>query len=129
MPYIEELAETYWGTSEIEHVFAEIKKYDNTSYNIANLVFQANLSVFKMDGFEQLGNAPTSVINDLYNTLSMQNRMNSNQSMQIIGKDDNVERHQYAFAGLSDIYERFMLDASGASAIPVTKLFGRSPAE
>jgi phage-related protein (TIGR01555 family) len=128
MPYIEELDETYWGTSEIEHVFAEIKKYDNTSHNIANLVFQANLSVFKMDGFDQLGSAPVSVINDLYNTLSMQNWMKSNQSMQIIGKDDNMEQHQYSFAGLSDIYEMFMLDVSGASAIPVTKLFGRSPA-
>jgi phage-related protein (TIGR01555 family) len=128
MPYIEELAETYWGTSEIEHVYEEIKKYDNTSYNIASLVYQANLKVYQMDGFEQLGTMNPTALRDLYNLLTMMNWMRSSQGMQVIGQSDKVESHQYTFAGLSDIYEMFMLDVSGASAIPVTKLFGRSPA-
>lgn len=45
-----------------------------------------------------------------------------------MGEKDSFETHQYTFAGLSDIYETFMLDVSGASETPVTKLFGRSPA-
>ena len=128
LPYIEELAEVYWGTSELEHVYSEIVKYDNTSYNIAALVFSANLKIYKMEGFEQLGAAPQSVIRDLYNTLTMMNFMMNSQGMQIMGKDDSFETQQYTFAGLSDIYEKFMLDVSGASEIPVTRLFGRSPA-
>jgi phage-related protein (TIGR01555 family) len=128
LPYIEELAETYWGTSELEHVYSEIVKYDNTSYNIAALVFSANLKIYKMDGFEQLGTAPQSVIRDLYNTLTMMNYMMNSQGMQIMGKEDAFETQQFSFAGLSDIYELFMLDVSGASEIPVTRLFGRSPA-
>jgi phage-related protein (TIGR01555 family) len=128
LPYIEELAETYWGTSELEHVYSEIVKYDNTSYNIAALVFSANLKIYKMDGFEQLGTAPQSVLRDLYNTLTMMSFMMNSQGMQIMGKDDAFETQQYTFAGLSDIYEMFMLDVSGASEIPVTRLFGRSPA-
>lgn len=48
--------------------------------------------------------------------------------MQVIGPKDVFTTHQYSFSGLSDIYEMFMLDISGAAAIPVTKLFGRSPA-
>jgi hypothetical protein len=128
LPYIEELAETYWGTSELEHVYSEIVKYDNTSYNIAALIFQANLKIYKMEGFEQLGTAPQSVIKDLYNTLTMMNFMMNNQGMQIMGHQDSLETQQYSFSGLSDIYEMFMLDVSGASEIPVTRLFGRSPA-
>ncbi|MDR2044503.1 MAG: DUF1073 domain-containing protein [Clostridium sp.] len=128
MPYIEELAETYWGTSEIEHVYEEIKKYDNTSYNIASLVYSANLKVYTMEGFEQLGTLNPAALHDLYNTLTMMNWMRSSQGMQIIGEKDQFATHQYTFSGLSDIYEMFMLDVSGASAIPVTKLFGRSPA-
>jgi phage-related protein (TIGR01555 family) len=128
LPYIEELSEVYWGTSELEHVYSEIVKYDNTSYNIAALVFSANLKIYKMDGFEQLGTAPQSVVRDLYNTLTMMNFMMNSQGMQIMGKDDSFETQQYTFAGLSDIYEMFMLDVSGASEIPVTRLFGRSPA-
>ena len=38
-----------------------------------------------------------------------------------------METHPYTFAGLSDIYELFMLDMAGAAEIPATKLFGRSP--
>lgn len=128
LPYIEELSETYWGASELEHVFAEIVKYDNTSHNIAALVFAANLKVYKMEGFEQLATAPQSVQRDLYNTLTLMNFMMNSQGMQIMGKDDDFTTQQYSFAGLSDIYEMFMLDVSGASEIPVTKLFGRSPA-
>jgi phage-related protein (TIGR01555 family) len=48
--------------------------------------------------------------------------------MQIMGTKDSFETKQYTFAGLSDVYEMFMLDVSGASEIPVTRLFGRSPA-
>jgi phage-related protein (TIGR01555 family) len=128
LPYIEELAESYWGTSELEHVYSEIVKYDNTSHNIAALIFAANLKVYKMEGFEQLSTAPDNVRRDLYNTLTMMNWMMNSQGMQVMGKDDEFITHQYAFSGLSDIYEMFMLDVSGASEIPVTKLFGRSPA-
>lgn len=128
LPYIEELSESYWGASELEHVFSEIVKYDNTSHNIAALVFAANLKIYKMDGFDQLATAPQSVQRDLYNTLTLMNWMMNSQGMQIMGKDDSFDTKQYSFAGLSDIYEMFMLDVSGASEIPVTKLFGRSPA-
>lgn len=128
LPYIEELSETYWGTSELEHVYSEIAKYDNTSYNIAALVFSANLKIYKMEGFEQLATMPSSAKRDLYHTLTMMNWMMNSQGMQIMGKEDGFETQQYTFAGLSDIYEMFMLDVSGASEIPVTKLFGRSPA-
>jgi hypothetical protein len=81
-----------------------------------------------MEGFEQLSAANEQVLEDLYNTMSMQNWMRSNQSMQVIGANDSVEQNQYTFSGLSDVYEMFMLDVSGATEIPVTKLFGRSPA-
>ncbi|MCM1059456.1 MAG: DUF1073 domain-containing protein [Eubacterium sp.] len=128
LPNIEEQSEQYWGTSELEHVYAELKKYDNTSYNIAALVFSANLKVYQMDGFDQLGTLNPNALQDLYQMLTLMNWMRSSQGMQIIGPKDVFSTHQYTFSGLSDIYEMFMLDISGAAAIPVTKLFGRSPA-
>ena len=47
MPYWEEIAETYWGASELEHVYTELKKRDDTSANISFLIFLANIRVFK----------------------------------------------------------------------------------
>ena len=129
IPYLEKLAENYWGTSEMEHVFSELKKRDNVSWNIALLTFMANIRVMKIDGMEQLlaygGDKSQQA---LYNTLEGLNMMLNNNGIQILGKDDSYESHQYTFSGLGEVYDRFMMDVSGACGIPVTKLFGRSPA-
>lgn len=129
MPYLEKLAENYWGTSEMEHVFSELKKRDNVSWNIALLTFMANIRVMKIDGMEQiLAYGGDKSQQALYNTLEGLNMMLNNNGIQILGKDDSYESHQYTFSGLGEVYDRFMMDVSGACGIPVTKLFGRSPA-
>ena len=129
LPYWERMAEVHWGASEVEVVFDEIKKRDNTSWNIAQLVFLANLRVFKMgDLGETLAIGNDKLQQDLYNTIQAQNWLMSNMGMQLLNKDDSFETHQYTFAGLNDIYESFMMDVAGACQIPVTKLFGRAPA-
>ncbi|WP_061342966.1 phage portal protein [Clostridium botulinum] len=129
LPYIEKCAEIGWGASEIEIIFDELKKRDNTSYNIAQLIFLANLRVLKMSDLgETLAIGDEQSQEDLYNTVQAQNWLMSNMGMYILNKDDDFQTHQYSFSGLNEIYESFMLDVSGAAEIPVTKLFGRSPA-
>lgn len=129
LPYWERLAEVSWGASEIEVVFDELKKRDNTSWNIAQLIFLANLRVLKMgDLGELLAVGDSRAQADLYNTLQAQNWLMSNMGMYLLGKDDDFATHQYSFGGLNDIYESFMLDIAGACQMPVTKLFGRAPA-
>lgn len=129
LPYLEQLAETYWGASELEHVIDELKKRDNVSWNIAMLTFMANLRVMKMDGMGQLlatGNEQAQI--QLYNTIQGMNAMMNNNSLQVLGENDSYETHQYTFGGIGETYDRFMMDVAGAAETPVTKLFGRSPA-
>jgi phage-related protein (TIGR01555 family) len=129
LPYFERQAEMYWGASEVEIVFDEIKKRDNTSWNIAQLVFLANLRILKMEGMEEVlavGNERAQ--QDLYKTVQGQNWLASNMGVQVMGIKDTFETHQYTFTGMNDIYQSFMMDVAGAANMPVTKLFGRSPA-
>lgn len=129
LPYLEQMAETYWGASELEHVIDELKKRDNVSWNIAMLTFMANLRVMKMDGMSQVlavGNEQAQM--QLYNTIQGMNAMMNNNSLQILGEGDSYETHQYTFGGIGETYDRFMMDVAGAAETPVTKLFGRSPA-
>ncbi|MGM9572339.1 MAG: anti-CBASS protein Acb1 family protein [bacterium] len=129
LPYIERLAETYWGASELEHVFDELKKRDNVSWNMAMLTFMANIRVLKMEGMEQIfATGNEKALRDLYATIQAQNAMMNNNGLQILGGNDEYQSHQYAFSGLGDVYDRFMMDLAGAAETPVTKLFGRSPA-
>lgn len=129
LPYTERIAENYWGMSEIEHVYNELNKRNNTSANVAHLIWQANIKTYKMgDLGEILAATDPNIQRELYQTIEMQNFLLSNMGLNVMDKDDEFQTNQYTFAGLSDVYELFMLDVAGAAEIPVTKLFGRSPA-
>jgi len=128
LPPIDEMQEQYWGSSVIESALEEIKKYDNTSYNIAMLVFKACLRIYAIEDFDELGAMDEVALKDLHNMLTAMNWMMSNQGLQIINAKDRFETQQFSFSGLSEVMETFMLDIAGAAEIPVTKLFGRSPA-
>lgn len=128
LPYWEEIAESYWGASELEHVYTELKKRDDTSANIAFLIFLANIRVHKMDGLAQmLTMGDQEAAQHVYDTMVAMNHLMCNTGTVAMDKEDSFEMHQYSFTGINDVYESFMLDISGAAEIPVDKLFGRSP--
>ena len=129
LPQIERIAESYWGMSEWEHVYNELDKRNSASANIAHLLWQANLKIFKMRDLGQfLTTTDVESQKELYETLTMQNALMNSAGMGVVDRDDDFTTSQYTFSGISDVYELFMLDVSGASEYPVTKLFGRSPA-
>lgn len=128
LPEWEKLAESYWGASIVERLFDELKKRDNTSYNIASLVFLSNLRVLKMQDYGQvlsLNNQRAQ--KSLYDTLQAQNILMNNMGLYVLDADDDFQVFNQSFSGLPEVYEKFMLDIAGASNIPATKLFGRSP--
>lgn len=128
LPYWEKIAEVYWGASVIESVFDELKKRDNSSWNIAQLIFLSNIRILKMSDLGQLLTTTNQKSKqDLYSVLSAQNLLMSNMGLYVMDKEDEFQNFQYSFSGLSEIYELFMLDIAGASDIPATRLFGRSP--
>ena len=63
-----------------------------------------------------------------WNVMQAQSVLRSNFGMQLVNKGDKIENTQYTFTGLQEVYDSMCHDLSGASRIPVTKLFGRSPA-
>ena len=128
LPYIEKLAESYWGMAELEHVYTELNKRNAVSANLAQMVFQANLRVLKMaDLGEALVTTTPQNQKDLYNVIAAQNLLMTSMGIQVMDREDSMESHTYSFSGLPELYELFLLDVSGASELPATKLFGRSP--
>lgn len=129
LPFWEDQTEMHWGASELEHVYDELVKRDNTSWNIAALIFQANVLVNKVDGLDQmLAMTDEQTQQDFYNVKTAQNRLRNSSAMMLIGNKDEISSLNYTFSGINDIYESFMLDVAGACDMPVTKLFGRAPA-
>ena len=129
LPREEAVRESYWGASEMEHLYDEILKRSATSANIAQLVFQANITTLKMSDFgEKLALGTENQKAAILRAMEEENRFRTSFGLQLLSQDDTWENHPYSFSGLSEIYEAFMLDMAGAAEIPATRLFGRSPA-
>ena len=128
LPRLEMQAENYWGASELEHIWDELQKRNATSANIAQLMFQANVTTLKMGNFgEALMNGTDRQKQSVLNAMQEENRLRTSYGLQILSADDQMDNLSYSFAGVSDVYESFMMDMAGAAEIPATKLFGRSP--
>ena len=128
LPWMEQVTEMYWGESEIEAIYNEVVRRDNVAGNIAALTFRANINYMETEGLDQLlGTANTEMQRRFWNLMAAQSIMENNFGTRIINKGDAIHNTQYTFTGLSEVYDRIMMDVAGAARTPVTKLFGRSP--
>ena len=129
LPRMEAIRENYWGASELEHIREELQKRSAASANIAQLIFQANITTLKMSDFgDALALGTEEQKMQVRAALFEENRFRTSYGLQVLSAGDTLENHPYTFGGLAEIYEQFMLDMAGAAEIPAVKLFGRSPA-
>ena len=128
LPRMETVRENYWGASEMEHIQDELLKRSAASANIAQLLFQANITTLKMSDLgDMLSDGTEEQRRNVEYAMGLENRFRTSFGIQLLSRDDSLENHAYSFTGLSEIYEQFMMDMAGAAEIPATKLFGRSP--
>ena len=129
VPNPELTAQSMWGISVIEPVFEELRKRDNMSWSILQLSFRASILAQKNPDLAQIlsgASASQEQQKRFWATMQTQNELLSNQSMMILGKDGELQGHQYSFGGIAEVYQQYQLDVSGAANIPVTKLYGRT---
>ena len=129
LPYLERIAELYWGESEVEALYKDVVAHDNVSANIAALTFRANIDTMEVQSLEQLFSlGAAEQQRRFWNVMQAQSVMRSNFGYQLVNKGDKITNTQYTFTGLQEVYESMCLNLCGASHYPMTKLFGRSPA-
>lgn len=129
LPYLEEIAELYWGESEVEALYKDVVAHDNVSANMAALTFRANINTMEVQNLEQLFSmGSVEQQRRFWNVMQAQSVMMSNFGYQLVNKGDQMKNTQYTFTGLQEVYESMCLNLCGASHYPMTKLFGRSPA-
>ena len=111
LPRGETIRENFWGASEMEHIRDELLKRSAASANIAQLIFQANITTLKMSDFgELLGAGTEEQRKSVEYAMGMENRFRTSFGIQLLSRDDSLENHPYSFTGLSEIYEQFMMD-------------------
>lgn len=120
------LTNTGWGDSVLQSVWTAITNADATAANIASLVFEANVDVYKIENLmEHMSSAPYR--RKLIDRFHLANIGKSVTRALITDKDEEYERKQISFATLPDVIQQFLIMVSGAADIPLTRLLGQSP--
>lgn len=115
-----------WGDSVLQSVWTAVTNADSTAANIASLVFEANIDVYKIqDLMEHMSSAPYR--QKLIDRFTLANIGKSVTRALITDSDEEYERKQIAFTGLPDVIQQFLILVSGAADIPLTRLLGQSP--
>lgn len=129
VPTPELQAQSYWGISRFELIYEEMKKRDNASFSMLNLLFRANILAQKNPELAQMLSGASmnqAALQKFTQIMQAQNQLLSNQTMMILGEDGELFSTQFSFSGLADLYAQFQMDLAGAAEIPVTRLFGRT---
>jgi phage-related protein (TIGR01555 family) len=128
MPYWQKLTLNFWGCSVFEPLYDRLVAFDSTSQGTAQLVYKAYLRTLKIDKLRAIIASGGQAYTALLQQVSMMKLFQSNEGITLVDKEDEFEAHNFTFAGLSDVLLMFAQQLSGATGIPLVRLFGQSPA-
>lgn len=128
LPFRQRLAENGWGQSVLERLWDRVIAFDSTTAGAAQLVYKAHLRTMKVKKFRDLIAAGGKMYDAFIEQMKLIRTMQTNEGLTVIDGDDEFETHQYTFAGLDNLLLQFGQQVSGATQIPMVRLFGQSPA-
>lgn len=123
-PSVAGMVNTGWADSVLQSTLDAIQQVDSTMANIASLVFEAKVDVLRFEGFADLMSNNDDAI--AIRRLQTQAAMKGINGAVVIDMKDDYQQKSANFAGLPDVVSKFMDAVSGASRIPVTRLYGRA---
>lgn len=116
-----------WGDSVLQAVMQAVLQADSTSANIASLVFESKVDVVKIPGMME-GLRDPQYEKRLIDRFTLASTAKGINGTLVLDDQEQYEQKSAAFTTLPDIMDRFYQNVSGAADIPMTRLFGRSPA-
>ncbi|WP_107327479.1 anti-CBASS protein Acb1 family protein [Agrobacterium pusense] len=115
-----------WGDSVLEAMYAAMKNADATAANIASLVFEANVDVFRIPNFMGSLSDPDYAKLLLDRFMLAATAKGINRAL-ILDKDEEYDRKTISFATLPDVMQQFIQQFCGAADIPMTRFLGTAP--
>lgn len=116
----------YWGMSILQTIWRNLSSYGSAIQNIDNILFEFIIGKYKIDGLaEKLASGGESQVVARMELIQM---YKSVIHAILLGENEDYIRDVVSVAGLSELWDRYMIHLSAVAEMPVTKLFGRSPA-
>lgn len=128
LPYFQAIVEMMWGESELERMWDRMITYDTATMSAANLIERASNRVISVENLREVLAAGGKPQANLEQWFAMIREFQTNEGLTIIDKNDDFQAYNYTFSGLDNLLLQFGQQLSGASGIPLVRLFGQSPA-
>lgn len=128
LPYYQKLTENLWGLSVIERMYDRLIAYDSATLGASQLMYKAHLRVMGIKDLRKalaMGGKTESAVIKQFNYIRL---LQANEGITVLDSEDTFNLHTYSFGGISDLLIQFGEQISGATGIPLVRLFGQSPA-
>lgn len=117
----------YWGMSELQPIWEDLKDFGAGRKNVSKLLYEFIIGTYKMkDLAKKMAEGKEAEVKNRLNMIDLFKSMM--QAILLDSDGEEYKRDSANVAGLADILDRYMMFVSGTTGIPVTRLFGRSPA-
>lgn len=114
-----------FGVSDIQPVYETMKRYDVVNVATSELVEEAKIDVYKMEGLsEQLTTQDGE--NIVFNTMQALQMIKSSTNAIVLDNRNDYDQKQFSYGGLRDLLVEYRNAVAGAADMPLTLLFGQS---
>lgn len=122
LPYRLRMQTSGWGDSELRKALDQVMDYTSSNAGLAELMAEANVDIITREGLtDEIASDQEGKIIERYAAF---NQMKSIVQMALLDKEEVYDRKTLNLSGVAPIIEMFMIACSGASGIPMTRLFG-----
>lgn len=127
LPFYQRIYENHWGLSVVERIYDRLISYDSATLGASQLMYKSFLRVVGINGLREalaMGGKEESAIIKMF---EMIRQYQSNEGITLLDKDDSFSVQSNTFGGAADLLRQFSEQISGATGIPLVRLFGQSP--
>lgn len=128
LPFWQAITEMMWGESVLEQLWDRLIEFDTSTSAVGNLINRAQLRMIGVEGLREIFSAGGKAQEALIEQFEYIRKFQQNEGITLLDKNDTFDSVAYSFAGLADVLIQFGQQLSGATDIPLVRLFGQSPA-
>jgi phage-related protein (TIGR01555 family) len=116
----------YWGMSVLQPAWDRLSNMGAAEQGVSNVILEFIVGKYKLDNLGKL--LAEGKENQVVERMTLINMGKSLINAVLLGEKEEYTRDTANLGGLADVLDRMMIFVSAVFGIPVTKLFGRSPA-
>jgi phage-related protein (TIGR01555 family) len=126
--YWQRVQENLWSISVLERLWDRMLSYDGATTGAAQLVYKAFIRTYKIEGMRDIIATGGTALQGLTAYVNQMRMFQGIEGITLMDAKDEYEGHETASAtGLADLLKEFGQQLSGATGIPLARLFGQSP--